>query len=538
MSIQVLIVDDEKLERVLIRKGFDWEANGFEVIGEAGSAKEALEFISHRKPDVIITDVNMPYMDGLELSQQVLSQYPQCRIVIVTGYREFEYARKAVKLGVEDFLLKPISVREVAETACRLKESISAEKLKKQEVEKLRESVLADRNIVMESFFQRLVEGRVSEQEARGKLSFYGCEGLVNSCVCLNLRCSDGGDRKAMLNNQSKVFELIGKEALPSTVCFIHYLDNIVLFFIDTEPEVAINKAMELHKKITHTLKDGCAAGISRLQCGFDGISIAYEEAEKAMRACVFLSKEQCVTYEQYLEVISRNPDSKEINWEDLLFCVQNCLVERVQESLSEYIALIDAARVTDVEYLRLMTMQLLSRAATTLHKYGVDLADIFGIDSLYHDIRQIFTLPQMEQCLKKYVQAMVDYHESKRTKKSNKIVDEARKYLDKNLFDPRLSLNTTAAAIFTNESYLSRTFKKETGLSLMEYILKKRIEESIRLLNTTDLKVYEIAERVGFRDHHYFSICFKKHIGITVKEFKGEGKNSNLSGKNVKLIH
>jgi two-component system response regulator YesN len=115
----------------------------------------------------------------------------------------------------------------------------------------------------------------------------------------------------------------------------------------------------------------------------------------------------------------------------------------------------------------------------------------------------------------------IMDFHQRKKNRRGRKVVEDALQYIDQEIFSPDLSLNTAAAKIYSNESYLSRVFKKEMGISLMEFILKKRIEESIRLLNSTDMKVYEIAEKIGFRDPHYFSICFKKITGVTVKEFK-----------------
>ncbi len=538
MAIQVLIVDDEKFERVLIRKGINWEVNGFEIIGEAESSLAALDFIRLHKPDVVITDVNMPYMDGLELTEHIRKEHPLCRVVIVTGYREFEYAQKAVKLGVEDFLLKPISLQEIAQTATKLKERISLEQLRNREVESLRESILADRDIVIESFLQRLVEGRVSQKEAEEKLALYQWDGLLRNCICVNIRRKEIGGAKSPSDWQSAVYDLITKQALQNTVCFIHYLNSVVLFFYDTNSESALSLIGETEKNITNVTKATYAIGISRQHHGFEGIEVTYEEAKKAMSACDFWGQEKYVTYEQYLGVISRNPHNMDIDWEDLLFSVENCLIDRVKDMLEKYVNFISSSGVADVEYIKLMTMQLLSKAASTLHKYGVDLPDIAGANSLYNDIRHVNTVAEMESCLEEYVGAIVGYHDSKRVKKHNKIAQEAIKYLDENLFDPNLSLKTTATSIFTNESYLSRTFKKETGLSLMEYILKKRILESVRLLNTTDLKVYEIAEKVGFRNNHYFSICFKKQMGLTVKEFKSAGKNYDLSSKNIKLIN
>ncbi len=160
MEIKVLIVDDEKLERVLIKRGFPWEDYGFSVIGEVSSGTEALEFIKYRKPELVLTDINMPHMDGLELAEHISALDESIHVIMITGYREFEYARRAVKLGVEDFLLKPIDMNELMEIALKIRGKIIKEKARRKEVEMLKQSVSADQDIIMESFFQRLVEKR------------------------------------------------------------------------------------------------------------------------------------------------------------------------------------------------------------------------------------------------------------------------------------------------------------------------------------------------------------------------------------------
>ena len=208
-------------------------------------------------------------------------------------------------------------------------------------------------------------------------------------------------------------------------------------------------------------------------------------------------------------------------DWDDFLFSLTNGISERVWTFIEDYISGIRNSKVTEVEYLRLMTMDLASKAGSTLHKYGDSLEQLIGEEALYEGIQGIQSLEDCRRFLKDCMNLILDYHNGKKTKQGNKVVREALSYLNENFCDPNLSLKTAAANVYSNESYLSRVFKKEVGLSLIEYVMKKRIEESILLLNTTDLKVYEIAEKVGFRDSHYFSICFKKHVGVTVKEFK-----------------
>lgn len=517
----MLLVDDEKLERVLIRSGFDWEQYGFEIVGEAGSGEEALEYMVHRKPQLVLTDISMPHMDGLELAQKILEISPNCHIIIVTGYREFDYARRAVKIGVEDFLLKPVNIGEIADLATKVKEKIILEEKQERAVEDLKASILADQDIVMESFFQRLVEERIPEEEARRKLMLYNCESLMKGCICFNIKRKEDNMDQDFSKAHKDLIEFLKNKKFEKVVCFTHYMQSVLLYFIETDYASAKKQMDILHSQINEALGIPTTIGMSEYNIGFEGIAHAFEQSKKALSVSIFLGRNRLVTYKEYEEVMNQSHITYEIDWESFLFSVQNALVDKVEAYRSEYVELIQSSKVTDMEYLRLMTMDMITRAGTTLHKYGISLTDLIGEETLYHKVRHINTVEEITIYLEKVLDIIMNYHENKKLKHGNKVVEEAIEYIDDNLFDPELSLRLVASKIFSNESYLSRVFKKEKGISLIEYILKKRINESVHLLNTTDLKVYEIADKIGFRDSHYFSICFKKLTGVTVKEFK-----------------
>ena len=520
MKIRVLIVDDEKLQRVLIRKGFDWEENGFVVVGEAGSGEEALKMVDQEKPDLVLTDISMDHMNGLELSERILKKSPSTYIVIITGYREFEYARKAVKIGVEDFLLKPVSISDLSVVAMKIKEKIIKEKEEREKALLLQENALADQDIVMERFFQKLVEGEVPEEEAQAKLQMLGFEKLPQSYVIYNIRLKE----KAEISTGEKVKEvmrIVEEEAHGEHITFTHYQQRIIVIHsIDGEMK-PIDTAERIHSQIRAEIEVVSTIGISGIHHEEKDIPLSFKESEMALSASVLLGRNRCITYEEYESIINKNQNKKDIDWDDFIFSIDNALTDKVSSYVNDYVMHIRGSKITDIEYYRLMTMDMLSKGATTLNKYGGGLSQIAGDDELYSEIRSIATVDEMESFLKESLDKIMDLHKKKKSRRGRKVVEDALQYVDEEIFSSDLSLKTVAAKIYSNESYLSRVFKKEMGDSLIEYILKKRIEESIRLLNTTDMKVYEIAEKIGFRDAHYFSICFKKITGVTVKEFK-----------------
>lgn len=521
MNIKVLLVDDEKLERVLIHKGYLWEENGFEIIGEASDGEEALEIINITTPDIVITDINMPYMDGLKLTEEIRKRNIPCKIVIVTGYRDFDYARRALKLGVKDFLLKPINIGELKKVVESIKEELLEEYSRNQEFTDLKEKSDENQDIIKQSFLQLLVANRIDEEEGYFKLKMFNLTSLLNGCVCINVKIS--GQKENDNEKYLDYFTCIAEELNKSDdkIGFIYYLSNLIIFYNCNDVFTALEYAKILKVRINREINMDITIGISNKQFNFSGIAEAYRQSEKAISANVIFDPNSIISYEDYCEIKKINNTNIEIDWKDFIFSVENCIEEKVTNHINEYTNKIKDARIMDNGYLKLMTMNMLSKASMVLIKHRTSLEQVIGEESLYKEVSNIETVNEMNLCIHKMIKKILLFSDHLRNKSRNNIVDKATDYIEQNLFSPSLSLKTVATEIFVNESYLSRVFKQEVGKSLIEYITGKRIKHSILLFNTTDLKAYEIAEKVGICDPHYFSICFKKYVGVTVTEYK-----------------
>jgi two-component system response regulator YesN len=171
--LRVLIVDDEYMVRGLLKRCIDWNEIGMEIIGEASGAQEALELTDKLSPDIIFTDICMPYIDGIELSRLVFEKYPNIKIVILTGYEEFEYAKKSLKLGIADFLLKPINDDEIRKSALDMKEKIEAERSHSNEYNRLKTLLEENRPYLKEKFLNEFIRGDMSEAEIFEKQAYF-----------------------------------------------------------------------------------------------------------------------------------------------------------------------------------------------------------------------------------------------------------------------------------------------------------------------------------------------------------------------------
>ena len=522
MSIKILIVDDEKLERVLIHKGFAWKKHGFEVIGEAQSGAEALDFMSIHRPDIVLTDINMPDIDGLEFIEKAKEEFNHYRTkyVIITGYRDFEYAQRAVRLGVEDFLLKPINIQNVNEVMLKLKEKMESDALEIQKIHRLKESINKNKKILWESFLQRLVENHISKQEAQNKLESYGYVHLLKQCVCCNIQMEQSMDDGTRQEYNQKILDILDAMHIEPEIAFVHYLGNTIVYFTKAKYEEIIQLMNMVKHKVGHLLSVHVNIGISQMCSGYEGIHQAFRESEKALNARMMLAEDRSILYKDYVEC-KQTVNLADMNWEDFLFSVENGLEQQVDTFVDTYILQIKKTGNVDLQWLKFMTINILTKAEPILHKQGKSMSSLKELKNFDQDVERIYSIQDMENIIRKTLWIMIEANKNLKPKKGKQVIEEALNVIDKYIFNPEMGLSFVASKIFVNDSYLSRVFKQETGQALTSYVMKKRIDESIRLLNTSDLKVYEIAERIGITNAHYFSISFKKQMGMTVKQYK-----------------
>ena len=523
MRVKVLIVDDEKLERVLIGKSVDWEKNGLEVIGEAANGEEALAFFDVNEPDLILTDINMPFMDGVTFAQQIRERSKSCHIIMLTGYREFEYARKAVTLGVDDFLVKPINTKEVSEAVISSRRKIEQEWGTDLEMTHLQQAAADNQRLLRDAFLQRLLEYRVEEEEAMHKLQMFQLTSLTQDCICVsvNLRVPEETSRQKICRN----IEAWGREHTSAKVCFVHYLNHVIFFYGAEQTEQMREEIQELLREAAAYEDCVTTVGISEVKQGLRGISEAYRQTQKVNAMGMISTGKRVWNYADYEKIEKRRRSMAEMNWKNFEIAMTGGSRERVEECIASYSAELEAEGISDEIGLKMTAIEITEHMAGVLSRQGKTVADVVGEQQYYQGITAIDSIGAMQAFLKSVAEQILEQTSGLRTKKGNALVANVKVFVEQNLGNPDLGLSMIAQKLYLNGSYLSRTFKRESGENLIEYITRKRIEKSMRLVDETSMKAYEIAEQVGIKDAHYFSLCFKKYVGVTVKEYKNRDR-------------
>lgn len=488
--INILIVDDEKYEGILIEKCVNWESEGFHIIGNVQCAENALKLMEKQVPDIVYTDINMPRIDGLELSRRIRDTYPAVRIVIVTGYREFEYAREAIHIGVEEFLLKPIQSDELLAAAMKLREQI----LKKREQQSKDVEIYP---VLCQELLRRIVTGYIKSEEAVEKLSEYQIQLWKNNGVRGVLLIMNLEDHDMLL----KLLEIMNKTIGEKKYGYFFLEKNKIFFVIEETPEI----------------KDLLGTAFEQItELGKDGMVDTMRDERKTL-----------IFYEDYIEYMQQISHSYPVNFDRYRIAVKSGDQEEAVAFIDHYLEQYIFDGPLMISQLRNLGVLIFHNTISVLKESNKHfdneeqvkiLENISGINTLQEFCRTLYTL--IEGTIQTVSQNVG----------GNTVAQKAQEYIEQNLDREKLSLNLIASNLFVNSSYLSRIFKQTTGESITKYIMRKRVEKSMELFDNTDLKVYEVAAAVGMPDAHYFGTSFKKYTGKTVNEYKS--KNRTLSGK------
>lgn len=499
----------------------DWEKNGLEVIGEASNGEEALTFFDMNEPDLVITDIDMPFMDGVTLAEKVRKRSKECHIIMLTGYSEFEYARKSIVLGVDNYLLKPINADELTRAAVASKEKIEFEKGNQKQFQNMQKEAQTNQLLLRDAFFQRVLERRITEEETEHKLHMFRLANLSQQSICVNIHFRRKTQEESDKNKYcEQIMEWI-KAYTTAEVCFMHYMETVIAFFSKETPEAVEEQISQIFNTIAEMPEIIMHIGISKKTTGVSGIAEAYQQTQKAISVGMIIGEDRCLHYDEYEKMRRHSQETAEMNWKEMDMALAAGNWNRMENCIEYFCVAVSNMSEVDENCLRIMVLEVVARASTTLSRYGKSILDFVGEAQYYKMVNDIHNKAQMEQFLKNILKQVFDNTEGMRVKKEMPLIGNVKKFVAENLSNPELGLRLVSKELFVNGSYLSRIFKQEVGESLTEYITRNRIEKSIQLLDTTDMRAYEIADEVGIKDAHYFSICFKKYVGVTIKEYK-----------------
>ncbi|BFK88384.1 response regulator transcription factor [Pseudoflavonifractor gallinarum] len=527
----VLIVDDEYLIRSLIRNSVSWEKIEMEVIGEAGDGEEALTFIKTCQPDIALVDINIPFLNGLELAHRIMEEQYRTKVILLTGYREFEYAKQAVQCRVSDYLLKPISAPELERALLRLQEEIRQDRhLHDQAIQNERQGDYGKR-LMKNHFLHQLAFGRIRKSEVQiaaelERLEIALCpKELMAMVVELEPCHQESGDGIYVYAVLNVLCELLRKKEHITGVEGLSEIDNcaIVLYNVMGKEEQIRADLKEAWIELTQTMEKHfqvvLSAGVSNVFEGYGQAASAVHEAMEALSQKFYENQEklffaaECTISDGQatyfsgidLEELQIRMDAGE--WEGGLHLIQNLFEKMRQQRVR--------AEVVKMTALGLITVlhSLVSR-----YQFPTELLSSDGT-LISKRIDQSDTCTEIEHVLVDYYCRLTEKIQT--SCQISKIVYLAKAYIEEHYASEDISLKEIAATVFATPAYVSSLFKKETGNSIIEYITICRMRRAAELLHQEhDLSLTAVSEQVGYTDPYYFSRCFKKYYGVTPSKF------------------
>lgn len=525
----VLLVDDEEEVIQVIMKKIDWEGLGFSVIGYANNGVKALEMLEEFQPDVVMTDIRMPYMDGMELAKHIKAEFPTTKILIFTGFDEFEYAKEAIHLEVEEYILKPVNSVELANVFEQLKIKLDQEINDKQNVEILQKYYMDSLPLLQTNFYSTLIEGRIQEEELEKYLADYqiSFEGPYFCCLVIHTSSSQVPQNMNQLLLSTAVQKLAEERLREkwNSKCFTYLGNTILIAELKNENEVSeLTDECDRFCRYAHRMIGGdVTVGIGAVCANILELAQSYSSAREAVSYRVVYGVSRAINMKEIAPQEMNGFDvSNDAEWSNLFKKIRMGSREEITEAVHGCIEHISFPAKSLQQY-HVAIMELVSE----LYRFAAN--NDIGLEDFSGDMRKLYgKLLDMEpDALQAWlVEVSLAFHDNLTSARSNttkSFVLRAKEYVHNNYAEEELSLDSICEVLGVSNSYFSTIFKKETGKSFISYLTDYRMERASRLLIETNEKSYIIARNVGYTDANYFSYVFKRKYGVSPSKYRTE---------------
>lgn len=537
--MKVFLVEDEYIVREGIKNNIDWEKNGYDFCGEASDGELAFPMISEKRPDIVITDIRMPFMDGIELSRMIKEEYPEIKIIILSGHEEFEYAKAAIQIGVEEYLLKPINGDELLQVVNRVAQKIKEENESR---ETLQEGE-GDENIeyAKRQLLSSLIDDNASLSDAmeQGKKIHLNLMAQCYNIMMLKLqrKNKEQGFSQRILELY-KTMEDTLKEQDGQSIMFDRAPEGKVILFMGSGEE-EIRRNMDVFagqfREILPEYEDVTYFGsvgvpVMRLR----ELGESYEAASHGFSYRFLTEPNQIVDNHT---VFDQTRNEKKFSCSIGSVDIQNLDKQKIESFLKG--GEMDEIHFFVEEYMKNTgdagNNSMIFRQYIVMDMFFAASHFLTQITDGREQLGEPFESPEQMQKIVSDLEATVVYikelftkvmqvRDAQTTEHNSDVVENAKKYISENYHDEELTLNTVAHEVNVSPNHLSAMFSQKTGQTFVKYLTDVRMHRAKELLKCTSKRSNEICEEVGYRDPHYFSHLFKKNVGCSPIQYRERG--------------
>lgn len=531
----IILVDDEEEVRKSIIKKIEWQAAGFRVVGDAENGEDAMEKIEMLEPDVVLTDIRMPYMDGLALAEKVRQRYPSMKVVIFSGYDDFEYAQRAIKLNVTEYILKPVNVEELTSILKRIKNNLDLEIEEKRNLSRLREKYRNSLPIIREQFFNDLVHKNLDKELVEQKLKEYDIPVLGARkwvIAAIDVEKEEVGEPLSLHNEEElipiSVMQIV-REKLEGYSRFSLFqsaseADMVVIAALDDDNSITglIDVLGDICKETKRILKVPVTIGIGHSCEELSGVIRAYQSSVDALGYKAIAGIGSTIYINDMEPVGAGKLEFDSVTEGELISAIKFGPEEKIEASVRGIIDKMKTAKVHHRQQ-QVYMIGVLNSMIQMMQQYDLAMEDIMGGELEYMEVfDKLKRIEEFGQWLLKIAGKMNLKINQERDMTTRQVIQEARQYIMDHYQNPDLSVEMICRHLHMSPAYFSTMFKKETGQAYIAYLTDLRLSKAVELLNKTDDKTYIIAAKVGYQEQNYFSYVFKKKFGVSPTRFRG----------------
>ncbi len=541
--LKVFLVEDEFVVREGIKNNIDWSGHGYDFCGEAGDGEVAYSMIQKLKPDIVITDIKMPFMDGLTLSHMIKSEFPWIEIIILTGYEDFQFAREAIKIGVSCYLLKPVNGESIMKEVDALSEKIREKKAEREAAQRYEEEMRERTELDKRDFFNTLIKGGASASDliAEAKKLSIDISALRYNIMLLKI-WSDKHDIGEFSNSVLRVEETVRAIADELGAVFFDFTveGTALLFKGDDDKDIkrkidrAVAKMKDLfsgYKHIRYFGAIGQTVGrITEIHTSFDWASRAYAHLYLTSENAFLVGSAEGLRPETNVDIPSEI-DPKHIDRRLMKRFLRGGEVSEITFFLEEYLNNIGDHALRSKMLRQYIAMDVYFCVADFVeNELGLSKEEMEQKIS-FPDGEVLLDENKTHDYLSEILGTALDLREDHSLGRYHDVMKDAITYISEHYSDEELSLNTLAAQVNFSPNHLSSIFKQETGQPFIKYLTDYRMNMAKELLRRSSKKSNEIGIMVGYKDPHYFSYLFKKTQGVTPTQYRSMGRGEDSHG-------
>lgn len=515
----VFLVEDEDIIRDGIKNMINWSDYGFNFIGEASDGELALPLIQKNKPDILITDIEMPFMNGLILSKIVRKELPDTMIIILSSYEDFTYAKEAIDIGVSNYLVKSLSKKQLIEALKEVKEKKDKELEQNKYLKQFNDEMNEHLDSLKRDFLDVLVSGKYSTSEILEKAEFLNLNVFSEFYNILIFLLDEENCNSDNWNNVTNLEERIYSTYLnDESVIIFNTGFGMAVFLIKGRKEEILKNTQKCVKVLNQicedvNLSDKYSIGVGDFTNRISTIGNSYREARYRL-----FNKNN---FEMDFNIDDVN--DKIVNQDSIDKFLSIGLKEETHEFIDDFLKKIGGNAIESFIFRQYILLNVVFSIKSYMTKIGID-EQVIDIDSSFKDATS--SVENSKLFLEKIIYKTIELRDYKSDAKYTTILNTALEYINQNYNDSSISLNEIAKITGVSKTYFSSIFSQKLNKTFIEYLTKLRMDKAKELLLSTDKASGEIAFEVGYNDSHYFSFLFKKVNGYSPREYRQKVKD------------